>query len=156
MSGLDHAAIDLLNRRFIGSLGTVDRDGSVHMVAIWYMLDGSRVLIPTGSGSRKTENLRRTAAATVMVDERNNHAMSGVVIRGQAYVLEGDEALGINRKIHRRYLSRDAMADSTVTGIFENDDVTLVVRCDSVVSWDMTSAIPEIFGDSGYMLPVDS
>jgi hypothetical protein len=48
------------------------------------------------------------------------------------------------------------MADSTVTGIFENDDVTLVVRCDSVVSWDMTSAIPEIFGDSGYMLPVDS
>ena len=155
MSGLGPVAIDLLDRRLIGSLGTVDQHGSVHLVAIWYMLDDNRVLVPTGSRTQKMENVRHTKTATIMVDERSIDAMSGVVIRGRAFALEGDEALRMNNTIYERYLTREAMADPTVKSIFKADDVTLVIRCDSVLSWDMKSGIPEIFGDSEYMLPLD-
>ncbi len=151
MVGIDSVARHLLDRRFIGALGTVNPDKSVHMVAIWYLLDGDRLLIPTSSSSRKTANVLNTPTATLMVDQRSAQSMSGVVVKGRASVIDGQEALDVNERIHRRYLSDSAFQDPSVTRVFRGDDVTLLIECDSVTTWDMAAAMPQIFGDPGYL-----
>ena len=54
---------ELLEARLVASLATLEPDGSVHLVAIWFALAGDAVLLATGSGSRKVANLVDTRYA---------------------------------------------------------------------------------------------
>ncbi len=52
-----------------GKLATVRRDGSPHVVPIWFLLDGDDVLFTTGAETVKGRNLRRDARAALCVDD---------------------------------------------------------------------------------------
>lgn len=52
-----------------GVLSTVRKDGSPHAAPIWFVLDGDVVVFTTGRDTVKGRNLRRTAVATLTVDE---------------------------------------------------------------------------------------
>ena len=52
-----------------GKLATVRKDGSPHVVPIWFVLDGDDVLFNTGAETLKGRNLRREGRAALCVDD---------------------------------------------------------------------------------------
>lgn len=149
---------ELLQGRYIAALATHNADASVHMVAVWFLFDGTNLYIATASNSRKAQNLKRNPQASLMIDSRDPQASRGVTIAGSARLLTGDASRPWNAKIHEKYLSERAIADPRVGPVFAAwDDVTIQISPSNVVSWDMREADKQAFGGAlssnpGYLL----
>ena len=52
-----------------GKLGVVRKDGSPHVVPIWFVLDGDDFVFNTGAATVKGKSLRRDGRATICVDD---------------------------------------------------------------------------------------
>jgi PPOX class probable F420-dependent enzyme len=151
---------ELLRGRYIATLATQNPDGSIHLTAVWFLFDGEHVYVATSSRSRKARNLQVRPLASLMVDARDPLASRGVSCAGKVQFLRGDVSREWNSRIHRRYLSEAALADARVGPVFTTwDDVTLQLKPDSVVAWDMREADRTVFGGAmsspGYILPLD-
>ena len=162
MASLNDAGVkELLNGRFIGTLGTHGPDGSVHMVSVWYWFDGKDIFVATSSRSRKARNLDGNPKCSLMIDSRDVAASRGVTVAGTVQMIRGEESRKKNQEIHRRYLSAAAIADPRVGPVFAGwDDVTLRITPVSVIAWDMREADKQVFGGAfegnpGYLLPVE-
>jgi|tagenome__1003787_1003787.scaffolds.fasta_scaffold20986274_5 nitroimidazol reductase NimA-like FMN-containing flavoprotein (pyridoxamine 5'-phosphate oxidase superfamily) len=138
--GLSQAEIDaLLEQRLIANLASVNPDGSIHLVAMWFRRDGDRILLPTSHHTRKAKNLRARPSATVMIDRSvGGLDLRGVVIRGAVELVEGDAARSLNRSIHERYVSADALALEPVAAYLNHgDDLTIAVAMERVATWNL-------------------
>ena len=162
MASLNDAGVkELLNGRFIGTLGTHGPDGSVHMVAVWYWFDGSDIFVATSSRSRKARNLYANPKVSLMIDSRDVAASRGITVAGTAQVVRGEESRKKNLAVHQKYLSAAAIADARVGPVFAGwDDLTLQITPASVIAWDMREADKQVFGGAfegnpGYLLPVE-
>ena len=161
MASLSDALVQqLLKARHIASLGTVNSDGSIHMVAVWYWFDGSHIYVATSSRSRKARNLQSATKASLMIDSRDPAASCGVTIAGVVTTLTGEASQQANTKIHEKYMSAAALADPKVGPVFAMwDDVTFRITPTSVIAWDMREADRQAFGGAfarnpGYLLPL--
>jgi PPOX class probable F420-dependent enzyme len=156
----DVLVAELLKARHIASLGTMNPDGSIHMVAVWYWFDGSHIYVATSSRSRKARNLEAAAKAALMIDSRDPAASRGATLTGAVEILTGEVSQQANTRIHAKYLSAAALADPKVGPVFAMwDDVTLRITPTSVISWDMRVADQQVFGGAflsnpGYLLPL--
>lgn len=162
MASLTDALVQqLLNGRYIASLATQNSDSSIHMVAVWYWFDGSRIFVATGSRTRKAQNMKSSSKATLMIDSRDPQASFGATISATVEILHGDASQKLNAEIHHKYLSAAAIADPRVGPVFAGwDDITIQLTPVSVISWDMRVADAQVFGGSfknnpGYLLPVE-
>ena len=162
MASLKDAVVQqLLNGRYIASLATQNADGSIHMIAVWYWFDGSKIFVATASRSRKARNLKSSSNATLMIDSRDPQASYGATIIGAVQIFHGDASRKLNMQIHRKYLSPAAIADPRVGPVFVAwDDVTIEITPVSVISWDMRQADAQAFGGAfksnpGYLLPLE-
>ena len=158
---LDPTFQQMLQRRFIATLGTSNADGSIHLTAVWYLFEDGRLYVATSSKSRKARNVAAQAKASLMVDARRAAEERGVTASGRADLISGDQSREINRRIHARYLSAAAMADPQVEPVFASfDDVTLRLTPESWFTWDMATLDAQAFGGRlggtpGYLLPLD-
>ena len=97
---------ELLEARLIAVLATLEPDGSVHAVAIWYAATDDAIVFGTGSRSRKVRNLERDSRATVVLhDSRPGFEVCGVSIRGRVDVVGGAEGQALVARVHHRYLT---------------------------------------------------
>lgn len=157
----DDLVRELLGGRYIAALGTHNSDGSIHMVAVWYLFDGGRLYVATSAKSRKARNLRANPAVSVMIDARDPAASRGVCLTGAARCLAGNDSREWNARIHGKYMSQTALADGRVGPVFAAwDDVTLEVTPASVIAWDMREADRQVFGGAfaanpAYLLPTN-
>ena len=158
---LDPAFQQMLQRRFIATLGTTNADGSIHLTAVWYLFEDGRLYVATSSKSRKARNVVAQPRASLMVDVRKSGAERGVTAAGSAELITGNPSREINRRIHARYLSAAAMADSQIEPVFASfDDVTLRLTPESWFTWDLATLDAQAFGGRlggtpGYLLPLD-
>jgi PPOX class probable F420-dependent enzyme len=158
---LDPAFQQMLQRRFIATLGTTNAGGSIHLTAVWYLFEDGRLYVATSSKSRKARNVAAQPKASLMVDARKPGSERGVTAAGRADLLSGDQSREINRRIHTRYLSAAAMADPQIEPVFASfDDVTLRLTPESWFTWDMATLDAQAFGGRlggtpGYLLPLD-
>lgn len=130
----------LLDKRLIAKLATVDERGRVHIVPMWFRRDGDRILIPTSRHTRKIRNLRHRPQASVMIDQsRSGLDLKGVLIRGDVELLEGPQALELNRSIHLRYVTERGLSRPSVSHYLLGDDVTVRIAMNDVITWDMTA-----------------
>ena len=157
----DALAMQLLDGRYIASLATHNPDGSIHMVAVWYLFDGSHAYVATSSRSRKARNLQSNASASLMIDSRDVAASCGVNIAGTAKLLTGASSQSWNKRLHRKYLSDAALADPRVAPVFAAfDDVTIQITPTAVMSWDMREVDKQAFSgvigsNPTYLLPLE-
>jgi PPOX class probable F420-dependent enzyme len=158
---LDRTFQQMLQRRFIATLGTSNADGSIHLTAVWYLFEDGRLFIATSAKSRKARNVAAQPKASLMVDVRKPGLERGVTAAGRADLLSGSQSREINRRIHTRYLSAAAMADPQIEPVFASfDDVTLRLTPESWFTWDMATLDAQAFGGRlggtpGYLLPLD-
>lgn len=151
---------ELLSGRYIATLATGNEDGSIHMVAVWYLSDGGNVYVATSSHTRKARNLRSNGRASLMIDSRDPAASRGISIAGTAHLLTGAAASEWNDRVHRKYLSDAAMLDKKVGAAFAAfDDVTIQITPLSVITWDMREVDRQSFGGAfqsnpDYLLPL--
>jgi PPOX class probable F420-dependent enzyme len=150
----------LLDGRYIASLASQNPDGSIHIVAVWYWFDGTRIHVATSARTRKVRNLQSRPMASIMIDARDPAASCGVTVMGIAQILAGDSSREWNERIHRKYLSEGALKDPRVGPVFASwDDVTIQITPSSVIAWDMRQADRQVFGGAfatnpSYLLPL--
>lgn len=131
---------ELLDSRLIANLATLDPDGAVHLVGMWFIWDGEAVLSPTSRRTRKARNIARDPRATVMVDDsRGGFDLRGVTLVGRATLIEGPEALELNRSIHQKYVTEKGLGLEPVRTYLATDDVTIRIVPERVSSWDLRS-----------------
>jgi nitroimidazol reductase NimA-like FMN-containing flavoprotein (pyridoxamine 5'-phosphate oxidase superfamily) len=153
----DELVQELLARRLIANLATVNSDGSAHVVGMWFLWENGRLLLPTNGSTRKARNLERDPRATVMIDDsRGGLDLRGVTLVCSAEIRRGDNARTVNRRIHLKYLTGRGRELPAVDDYLSTDDVTLELEPIRFSSWDLRgTAAGRALGDSGEFRPLD-
>lgn len=131
-------ARELLGARLIANLATIDGDGGVHLVGMWFLWDGEALLLPTSHTTRKARNIARDPRATIMIDDsRGGFDLRGITLVGRAELLDGDEALARNRRIHLKYVTERGRDLEPVDRYLATDDVTIRFVPERVSAWNL-------------------
>ena len=140
---LSSADIDkLLSMTLISNLGTTDDDGGIHLLPMWFMRIGNEICIPTSHSTHKYRNLRARPRASVMIDvSKAGLNLRGVLIRGKVKLVDGEEAQQINRSIHLKYVTSEALNDPNVASyLSKDDDITIKISMDRLISWNLADS----------------
>lgn len=148
---------ELLGRRLVATLATVEPDGVPHAVAVWVATRGDALVVSTGSASRKVANARRDPRATVMLhDSRPGFEVCGASIVCDASVVDGPAAAPLVELVHRRYLTEEGEALPEVAEFAASDDVALLLRPVRATTWDeRASAAAAALREHGGALPLE-
>jgi nitroimidazol reductase NimA-like FMN-containing flavoprotein (pyridoxamine 5'-phosphate oxidase superfamily) len=132
----------LLSMRLIANLATLDEDGSIHLMPMWFLRIDNDICMPTSHSTHKYRNLLRRPRASVTLDiSRAGLNLKGVLIKGQVELVIGEEARKINRLIHLKYVMPDALNDLIVASyLSKGDDVTVKVHMDHLISWNLADS----------------
>jgi nitroimidazol reductase NimA-like FMN-containing flavoprotein (pyridoxamine 5'-phosphate oxidase superfamily) len=156
---LSSAEIDeLLSKTLIANLGTLDTDGGIHILPMWFLRIDNDICIPTSSHTHKYRNLKARPHASVMIDiSRAGLNLRGVLIRGQVELLYGEIAKQINHSIHLKYVTPEGLNDPEVASyLSKGDDITIKVHMDHLVSWNLSdSKAGKALSRSGWIRPLD-
>jgi len=129
---------DLLEQRILANLGTLESDGRIHMVPMWFRRHRNNILLPTSSHSRKARNISRHPYASILMHKAESGIQVwGALLRGPVEVVRGPAALVLNRSIHLRYVKAEGLALPGATPLVSGDDITLSVEMEDVVTWDL-------------------
>jgi len=83
-----------LAERHTLSIATLNRDGSIHMVAMWYGFLEGEIAFTSKAKAQKVLNLRRNPTITVMAEEGEAYnELVGVQIQGTAEIVEDPERM---------------------------------------------------------------
>jgi PPOX class probable F420-dependent enzyme len=147
---------ELLEARLIANLATLNRDGSLHVVPMWFAWEEGEILIPTSHRTRKVRNLERDPRATVMIDDsRAGFDLRGIALSGRATIARGEDARAVNRRIHLKYMTERGRELPAVDRYLDTDDVTIRLRPERVRSWNFRSSDAfRALAESGEFLPL--
>ena len=108
---------------FTGKLATVKKDGSSHIVPIWFVLDGSNkngngdrkdgdIIFTTNGSSVKAKNIERDNRVSICVDDQTP-PFSFVIVYGTAQIhhYRQNELFRFATRIARRYMGKDDAKD---------------------------------------------
>jgi nitroimidazol reductase NimA-like FMN-containing flavoprotein (pyridoxamine 5'-phosphate oxidase superfamily) len=150
---------ELLSMTLIANLATLDQDGSIHLLPMWFLRIGNDICIPTSSHTHKYRNLRARPRASVMIDvSRAGLHLKGVLIRGRVELVYGEEARQINRLIHLKYVTPEGLSDSNVVAyLSKGDNITMKIHMDHLISWNLAgSKAGKALSVSGGFRPLDA
>jgi PPOX class probable F420-dependent enzyme len=149
----DPLVSELLRKRLVAVLSTLQTDGSVHAVALWYAATDAGLVLATGSGSRKVRNLERDPRATVTLhDSRPGFEVCGASIAGHVEIVRGTEAVPLVELVHLRYVTEAGRALPALA----SDDVAIVLTPERAFTWDERgSAAAAVLRETGGALPLE-
>ena len=130
-------AIDkFLGEKRLGVLATNRRDGSPHVVPLWYYYDGESFWMSSDKEANKVQNARRDPRATLCIDEESM-PYKGVVAYGTITLTE-ENLSETARNIISRYLSEAEV--TTYKSPHPNGSILLKLTPERFYSWDYGSA----------------
>jgi PPOX class probable F420-dependent enzyme len=113
----------LMQGTFTGKLATVKKDGSSHIVPIWFVLDGSNkngngdrkdgdIIFTTNGSSVKAKNIERDNRVSICVDDQTP-PFSFVIVYGTAKIhhYRQNQLFRFATRIARRYMGKDNAED---------------------------------------------
>lgn len=133
--GLTDAAQSVLERRLYAVLTTQNEDGTPHLAPVMFLFDGDRILIETGTVTRKARNVALRLHASVLVQTPE---AAWVLAAGRATIVSGAAAVRHQAAIRAKYLTargQEACGDL----LDEMDDIVIVVEPTHWLSWDLTA-----------------
>jgi PPOX class probable F420-dependent enzyme len=85
---------DFLREQRSLALATLNPDGSIHLVAMWYMWFEGAVAFTSKARAQKVLNLRRNPTVTVMSEAGDSYFdLRGVQIQGRAEIIDDPDRL---------------------------------------------------------------
>jgi hypothetical protein len=131
-------AEELLGSRLFANFATINRDGTIHLVPLWFLWRAPELLLPTNRRTRKSRNLERNPSATIMIDDsRVGFDLRGITLVGEAVLDDGPDALMTNREIHLKYLTQAGRDLPDVDRYLSTDDVTIRFRVLRASTWNL-------------------
>lgn len=136
---MSEAEIDaFLAGRHTMNVATLNHDGTIHLVAMWYAVMGGDPVFWTFGKSQKIRNIERDPAVTCLVETGDEYAeLRGVEVVGRGTVVrERDDILAIGEAVYERYFG--AITEEVRPFVHQTGAKRLGVRIaiDRVVSWD--------------------
>jgi len=141
----------LMHGTFTAKLATVKKDGSPHVVPIWFVLDDTKdrttkkigdIILTTYEGSLKARNIERDNRVSICVDDQTPQ-FSFVTIHGTAKIVRQkyNELLKWNTRIAERYMGKsNAKAygerNSTEDVILVRVKPTKVIAEKDIAKWE--------------------
>ena len=132
---------ELLRGRHTMNVATVNHDGRIHLVAMWYgyFADGALGFWTYGR-SQKIKNLQRDPRMTCLVETGDEYAqLKGVELVGTGVVVEdGDAVMQIGRSVYERYTGPWSDAVAPAVEAMGAKRFAVRIEIEKVVSWDHT------------------
>jgi PPOX class probable F420-dependent enzyme len=120
------------------SMATINHDGTVHLVAMWYGFLEGEIAFETKVKSQKAVNLRRNPTITVMAEDGERYEeLRGVQIRGSAELVDDPERrfqLGVS--VYERHMGPYDETRRPFVEAMMNNRVVFKVQPVHVASWD--------------------
>ena len=118
---------------------TINHDGSIHLVAMWYgFLEGCPAL-ETKAKSQKVANLRRNPQITCLLEEGDKYEeLQGVEMVGHAEIIEDpDRIFELGISVFERNSGQKYTPDmKPFVDAMLNKRVVVKIHVDKYVSWD--------------------
>jgi PPOX class probable F420-dependent enzyme len=122
------------------NVASFNHDGSIHLVAMWFAMDGGDVVFWTYGKSQKILNLQRDPRVTCLVEDGDAYdKLRGVELVGTAEVItDWPDILDIGIKVVEKY--QMPVTEETKPFIEQVGAKRFGVRIkvDKIVSWDHT------------------
>jgi PPOX class probable F420-dependent enzyme len=120
------------------TLCSINHDGSIHAIAMWYGFLEGALAFETKAKSQKTVNLRRDSRITCMAEEGDYYEeLRGVELVGRAEIVEEPERmweLGVS--VFERYQGPYSEAMRPFVETMLHKRVVVKLHVERVVSWD--------------------
>lgn len=124
------------------NIATIGPGGYPHLVAMWYVMQGSSPAFWTFAKSQKVLNLRRDARLTALVESGEEYSqLRGVELRGRARIVDDPDAvLAIGTAVALKYSGPEGASDAAMPFIVAQaaKRVGIVLDVEHVTSWDHT------------------
>lgn len=122
-------------------VGTIERDGSIHLSTLWFAVVGGEIVFETYTKSQKIKNLERDSRITVLLEDGTVYEkLRGVMIKGRArLVTDRAEVHPLALAVMRRNqpdIPEDLL--STAAEQMASKRTAVVIEPLKVVSWDHT------------------
>ncbi|MGH9188057.1 MAG: pyridoxamine 5'-phosphate oxidase family protein [Acidimicrobiales bacterium] len=127
-----------LHERHTMNVATINHDGTIHLVAMWYgFLDGDPAFWTYGK-SQKILNLQRDSRVTCLVEAGERYeALRGVELVGKGEVLTSrDQILAVGASVYERYFGPVTEETAPVLEVVGAKRLAVRVHVDRIVSWD--------------------
>jgi PPOX class probable F420-dependent enzyme len=120
-------------------VASINKDGTPHLVAMWFALFEGKLAFWTYGKSQKVLNVQRDPRLTVMLESGAKYEeLKGVTIYGTARVVSDlDVVLQFGEAVYERYwgpIDSDLVREGVRT--MGAKRVLIVVEPDKIVSWD--------------------
>ena len=103
---------DVLSQRLVATIGTLNRNGSIHLAYVIFEYHDGRMYFETSSLTRKARNAERSGHASVAVQGQAATGRSLMVsVEGTARVIHGDKAHAINSRLRSKYVRPEVLPD---------------------------------------------
>jgi PPOX class probable F420-dependent enzyme len=136
----DEEIDEFLHGKHTMSLASLNADGTIHMVAMWYGFLEGAVAFETKAKSQKVQNLRRNPTITCMVEDGDTYnELRGVQIIGTAEVFEDrDRLIEMGKSVFERHVGPYTDDMLPAVEMMLNKRVGIKVNPVRVASWDHT------------------
>ncbi|HUC35799.1 MAG TPA: PPOX class F420-dependent oxidoreductase [Acidimicrobiales bacterium] len=120
------------------TLCSINHDGSIHAIAMWYGFLEGALAFETKAKSQKVQNLRRDPRMTCMAEDGDYYEeLRGVELVGKAEIIEDSERmweLGVN--LFERYYGSYSEELRPMVELMLHKRVVVRLDVERVVSWD--------------------
>jgi len=137
----DEEIDEFLRGRHTMNVATLNHDGRIHLVAMWYgFFDDGALGFWTYGKSQKILNLQRDPRMTCLVETGEEYAqLKGVEIVGTGEVVtDRDEVMQIGRSVFERYTGPWSDAAAPAVEQMGAKRHAVRIKVDKLVTWDHT------------------
>ena len=132
---------DFLAEQRTLQVASINRDGTPHLVAMWYGLIDDDIVFWTYGKSQKIANLRRDPRITCLVESGSKYEeLKGVAITGIGKISDDrDFVQGVGAVVFPRY--NEGEIDENVRAVLQRmgaKRVAVTIEPSKIVSWDHT------------------
>jgi PPOX class probable F420-dependent enzyme len=86
-------------------VATINRDGTSHLMPLWFALEDGRIVLETFSKSQKVKNLERDPRISVLLEDGDTYAkLRGVSIKGSVELVRDVDRV---HQLHMKVLLRN-------------------------------------------------
>jgi len=118
----------------IARICSINKDGTIHAVPVWFYYEDGNIIIGTPKKSRRAGNIKRNNNVTILIDEVGTPTR-GVIFYGKASMDDTDMDQTAH-KIFRRYMSEEE-AKSYWKGLAELTEwIKVIVEPVHIASFD--------------------
>ncbi len=129
---------DYLEQSRTATMATVGKDGTPHLVAMWYAVVDGKIWFETKAKSQKAVNLRRDPRITVLVEDGETYdSLRGVSFEGTAEIVEDPDRLwDVGVSVWERYNGPYTEEVKPLVEFMLNNRIAVRVDVERVRSWD--------------------